>query len=205
VAAICYAGTYKGAGRTARMVLVHYPSEAVQAPNERQPAAPAAQGARQCASPPPLGAGSPPPDSAPGSLRRKRNRNRVTKLRPLTLNSLDLRYDASKRAVKLLSDLESDLGGADALTSGERQLVQSAAVLGALIESDSTRLLQGEYDAVDVGKYLNFINTQHRILQTLGLGRRARDVTPPSLNDYIARKRAEAEAEAEREDADADA
>ena len=70
----------------------------------------------------------------------------------------------------------ADLGGADRLSEGSRQLVQRAAVLGAYIENCEARWLGGE--VVDLSDYLAAINAQRRVLATIGLDRRARNVTP---------------------------
>jgi hypothetical protein len=96
--------------------------------------------------------GRSPPDQAP-------------KLRLLTLGHLDGRTLAAKRAKELIEAIETDLGGGDRLSGGERQLVQRAAVLGAL---------RGE--------------VAQRVLVTIGLERRARDVVP-SVAEYVERVR----------------
>jgi hypothetical protein len=109
------------------------------------------------------------------------------KLRLKTLNQLDGRTFASRRARELIAAIENDLGGSDAMTEGLRQLVQRAAVLGALIESNETMWLAG--DTVDLNTYFMAVNSQRRILTTLGLDRRPRDVTPP-LAQYLAERTA---------------
>jgi hypothetical protein len=114
------------------------------------------------------------------------------KSRLLTLSHIDGRTRAMSKVRSLAQSMETDLGGADRLTSGQRQLVQRAAVLGALIEDTEARWATGE--AIEVGDYLAAINAQRRVLATLGLKRVPRDVTP-SLAEYIATHRPEAEAE----------
>ena len=104
------------------------------------------------------------------------------KLRLLTLGHLDGRTAAAKRARELIEAIETDLGGGDCLTEGSRQLVQRAAVLGTYIESCEARWLAGE--AVELADYLAAINSQRRVLATLGLQRVARDVT--DLHEYLA-------------------
>ncbi len=105
------------------------------------------------------------------------------KTRLLTLDALDGRTAAAKRARDLIAALEADLGGADHLSVGQQQLVQRVAVLGALAEDYEARWIAGEQ--VEVGEYLSAINVQRRVLATLGLERRARDVTP-RLADILA-------------------
>jgi hypothetical protein len=106
------------------------------------------------------------------------------KLRLLTLGHLDQRTAAARRARELIDAIELDLGGSDRLSEGSRQLVQRAAVLGTFIESCEAAWLGG--DAVDLTEYLAAINSQRRVLATIGLERRAREVLP-SFADYVAR------------------
>lgn len=114
------------------------------------------------------------------------------KLRLLTLNSLDGRTAASRRARDLIAEIESDLGGSDCLSAGQRQLVQRAAVLGALIESYEATWLAGKKTPIET--YLSTINAQRRVLTTLGLERRAHDVTP-SVGAYLGHVKAKDVAE----------
>lgn len=86
------------------------------------------------------------------------------------------------RARGLIANIESDLGRSDHLSTGQRQLVQRAAVLGALCESYEASWITGE--PVVIEAYRAGINTQRRVLATLGLERRSRDVTP-SLDQYL--------------------
>lgn len=60
-----------------------------------------------------------------------------------------------------------------------------SAVLSAQLEDFETRWCLGE--EVELPDYLAAINVQRRILVSLGLERRARDVTP-SLREYLAEK-----------------
>jgi hypothetical protein len=116
------------------------------------------------------------------------------KLRLLTLDALDGRTAAAKRTRDLIAAIESDLGGGEHLTEGTRQLVQRGAVLGAFIEDCEARWITGE--SVEVNEYLAAINAQRRVLATIGLERRQRDVTP-SLAD-IARQIEDEKRERER-------
>ena len=90
----------------------------------------------------------------------------ASKARLLTLADLDGRTAAARRARELVGEIESDLGGGDHLSAAERQLVQRAAVLGAMIESEEVRWLSG--DTIAVEGHLAAINAQRRVLQRLG-------------------------------------
>ena len=115
------------------------------------------------------------------------------KMRLLTLDHIDGRTAAAKRARDLMESIEQDLGGADRLSEGSRQLVQRAAVLGTFIESCEASWLSGE--TVELADYLAAINSQRRVLQTIGLERRARDVNELTLSEYLSRAHSETVAE----------
>lgn len=117
-----------------------------------------------------------------GPIEHQNKPNKADKFRLLCLSDLDQRTAAARRSRDLVSKLEADLGGTAALSEGQRQLIQRAAVLGALIEDCEAHWIGGE--PVEMGRYLSAINSQRRVLATLGLERRARDVTP-SLAAYL--------------------
>jgi hypothetical protein len=104
------------------------------------------------------------------------------KMRLLTLGHLDGRTAAARRARELIEAIELDLGGGDRVSEGTRQLVQRAAVLGAYIENCEALWLGGQ--VVDLPDYLAAINAQRRVLATIGLDRRPRNVTP-SVAEYV--------------------
>jgi len=105
------------------------------------------------------------------------------KVRLLTLDQVDGRTLAAKRVRDVIGTLQSDLGGADRLTEAQRQLVTRGALLGAFLEHCEASWINGE--SVDIAGYLSAINAQRRVLATIGLERRARDVSG-SLAEHIA-------------------
>jgi hypothetical protein len=60
-----------------------------------------------------------------------------------------------------------------------------AAMTGAIVSDFEARWVSGEQ--LELGEYLQAVNVQRRVLATLGLERRARDVTP-TLVEYLASK-----------------
>lgn len=66
------------------------------------------------------------------------------------------------------------------------EVITAAAIMGAMMRDRSAAYLAGE--TVDVPAFLTLANAQRRHLETLGLERRARDVTP-DLTDYLARQK----------------
>jgi hypothetical protein len=103
----------------------------------------------------------------------------------MTLGDLDGRTGAAKAAKALIADLSADLGGVDRLSAAERALVVRAAVSTAMLEHIETVWLSG--GDLDVAAYTALTNNLRRLLTTVGLQRRPRDVTP-RLADYVAAK-----------------
>jgi hypothetical protein len=99
------------------------------------------------------------------------------KVRLRSLDDLDNRTAAARRARELVADLESDLGGD--LSTAERELVKRAALLGAIVEDTEVRWLQRQH--ADLSLYGTLVDRQRRILETLGLRRRPRDVTDRAI------------------------
>jgi hypothetical protein len=130
---------------------------------------------------PPEAAAMQPPRSNDASHLPRRARTRQGKARLLTLGNLDARTAAAKEARDLIARLTADLGGDEQLSAGERQLVQRAALTGAIAADAEARWVAGQ--PVELGDYLQAVNVQRRVLATLGLQRRPRDVTPDPL-DY---------------------
>jgi hypothetical protein len=102
------------------------------------------------------------------------------KARLLTLDGLDRRTAAYRVTRKLIDEIEGDLGGNGSLSTGERQLVQRAAVLGALLTDTESRWIEGE--PIDPTAYCTVVNAQRRLFETIGLKRTPRDISP-SLSD----------------------
>jgi hypothetical protein len=100
----------------------------------------------------------------------------------LTLTDLDQRTRAYKQAVSLKSGFLSDLGGEEHATVAQQELAQRGAVLGAMLEDQEVKWLAGS--PVELDKYCTLVNAQRRVLNDIGLERRARDVTP-KLSDYL--------------------
>jgi hypothetical protein len=102
----------------------------------------------------------------------------------LTLANLDGRSRAVANCNALKAGFETDLGGADTLSTGQAQLVQRAAMLGIICEDYETRHLLGQ--PIEVDQYLTSVNVLRRVLCTIGLQRQARDVgSSASLSEYL--------------------
>jgi hypothetical protein len=109
----------------------------------------------------------------------------VAKAKLLTIDALDGRTGAAKAARSLMASIEADLGGRDQLSAGELQLIQRAAITGAILEDMEVAWLAG--GPIDVPTYVALGNAQRRYLETVGLKRAPRDVTP-TLAQYLESK-----------------
>ncbi len=116
-----------------------------------------------------------------GAALPRRSKTRKGKTRLLTLDNLDLRTAAYASARRLVETLSTDLGGDDQLSEGERQLVTRAAMTGAIVADFEARWVAGE--PVPLGEYLSAVNVQRRVLATLGLQRRAKDISKLPLRE----------------------
>jgi hypothetical protein len=121
--------------------------------------------------------------------------NGAGKVRLLSLGDVDRRTAAYRRTVELISHIETDLGGADRLSTAERALIRRAGVTAALAEHLETRWLSGE--EIDPGMYCTVGNALRRLLESVGLKRVPRDVG--TLYDYLASLPSEDEAAASDE------
>jgi hypothetical protein len=104
------------------------------------------------------------------------------------LDDVDHRTKAMRRLRDLLAQYADDLGGDAHLSEGQRALIRRAAML----EIQLTQIEERFAEEGNVGYKLLDLYGRHtgnlrRVLESLGLnhGRRARDVTPPSLRQYV--------------------
>src|SRR5262245_43031161 len=111
------------------------------------------------------------PERAPMKRQVASGQNRRTrdgKLRLLRLEHLDARTAAAKAAQELVRGLAVELGGGDQLSAGERQLVQRAALCGAITEDFETRWVAGH--PIELTEYLAAVNVQRRVLAVRSRG-----------------------------------
>jgi hypothetical protein len=115
--------------------------------------------------------------------------------------TVDGRSGWSSRLRDLISLHISDLGGEDAISAAERSICRRVAAITVELELLERRFaLKGKgAAAADLALYLTAANALRRLLESVGLKRVARDVTP-LLQDYLA-QRAEDPADVEGEEA----
>lgn len=80
--------------------------------------------------------------------------------------------------------ITDDLGGADRLSYAQRSLVERALWIEHWIAQQERELAEGRAGGFDAGRWTQATNSLLGLYRTLGIQRRAKEVT--SLADYIA-------------------
>ena len=123
-----------------------------------------------------------PGDRPPSATGSPCLRSRVTNGRTLFVEA-DTRGPWARRFRDVLAEITSDLGGADLLSEGQRQLARRAATISLACERMEGEAAAGE--PINLELYGRLTDRLGRALQRLGLERKPRDVTP-TLADYLA-------------------
>jgi hypothetical protein len=114
-------------------------------------------------------------------------RSRVTNGRSL-LAGVDGRYYWCRRYRDLIALHTQDLGGDDNISEGERAILRRAATLIIELEGlEMTFARKGASEPWQLELFQRTANTLRRLLESLGLQRRSRDVTP-TLSEYLANR-----------------
>jgi hypothetical protein len=101
---------------------------------------------------------------------------------------VDGRSIYARRYRDLVALHTNDLGGAANISAAEQAIVRRAATIIINVERLELKFAQAEdVAASDLDLHQRMSNTLKRLLESLGLKRRARDVTP-SLQDYLRSK-----------------
>ena len=96
----------------------------------------------------------------------------------------------TRRYRDLIAGHVSDLGGPLVLSESQLSLVRRSSAIECELEQMEGRLSRG--DQVDLDAFTRAAGHLRRILETLGLERRSRDVTP-TLSEYLASRAIEAD------------
>jgi hypothetical protein len=83
-----------------------------------------------------------------------------------------------------------DLGGDDAVSEAERAILRRAVTLIIELEMLEVKFATEGSKGYQIDRYQRVSNTLRRLLESLGLQRRPRDVTP-SLSEYLDGRAAE--------------
>ena len=105
------------------------------------------------------------------------------------LADVDHRSAWMRRLKDLIDDMASDLGGHDAISTAEQVIVRRASMLTLQLEimDRGFALNEGVATAKEIETYQRCANSLRRLLESLGLQRRQKDVTP-DLRTYLADK-----------------
>lgn len=99
-----------------------------------------------------------------------------------------------RRLRDLISLHLSDLGGDDAVSEAERSIIRRASALTVELERlELSFALAGEATPAALDLYQRTANSLRRLLEAVGLQRRARTIVP-DLHDYLESKASETEA-----------
>jgi hypothetical protein len=123
----------------------------------------------------------PPIDPNDPEVNRRKGRSRVTNGGRVFVEA-DQRGPWTRRFRDILSQIVSDLGGADILSEGQRQIARRAATLSIACERLEGEIATGK--DVDLEQYGQLTDRLGRCFNRLGLKRQARDVGP-TLGDLI--------------------
>jgi hypothetical protein len=91
----------------------------------------------------------------------------------------------SRRFRDVLAEIVSDLGGADRLSEGQRQLARRCATIS--IQCERMEGIAAKGDDIDLEQYGTLTDRLGRCFARLGLRRQARDLGP-TLSDFLPRK-----------------
>lgn len=108
----------------------------------------------------------------------------------MTREHLDGRSTAAKLFDRLISDIESDLGGRDQLSAIELALIEGFVGSTVLMTDLNTRLALGQ--EIDFGAHASCVSAMVRVASRLGIHRRPKDISPQSLHE-IAREYVDAD------------
>jgi hypothetical protein len=102
------------------------------------------------------------------------------------LPGTDNRSPWVRRCKDIMDDLTSDRGGVAEVTSAEASIIRRCAVLSVELEALEVKFAEaGQATAATLDLYSRIAGNLRRMLETLGLKRVPRDVTP--LSEIIAR------------------
>jgi hypothetical protein len=124
-----------------------------------------------------------PVEAAP----KRQGRSRVTN-GSAVLAGVDGRSTWVRRLRDLIGIHLSDLGGNDAVSEAERSIVRRAATLTVELERLEAAFAEaGEAQPDQLDLYQRTAGNLRRLLESVGLERRPRDITP-TLEQYLAAK-----------------
>jgi hypothetical protein len=114
----------------------------------------------------------------------RRQRSRITNGRAL-LPGIDGRSAWTRRAKDVIAAHIADLGGVDNTSAAERSLIRRAGILTVELERLEAKFANSDTtDLNDLDTYGRTAGNLRRMLEAIGLKRRARDITTPDPLTY---------------------
>jgi hypothetical protein len=118
------------------------------------------------------------------------------------LADIDHRSASMRRLKDLLSDHISDLSGSDQISHAERLLASRASMIALLCEMSEQEFARAKFNVSprQLACYLHACGNLTRILQTLGMQRRAKPIL--TLDQYLATRECDSIEEEEAQEVD---
>ena len=113
----------------------------------------------------------------------KTTRSAITNGSRLLSSEVDGRSAPAKRFRDILAEIASDLGGADIMSEGQRQLARLAAAMAVEAEQMTSQSISGEAP-LDVEAFGKLADRIGRTFQRLGIRRVPKPVGPQSMVEY---------------------
>jgi hypothetical protein len=123
-----------------------------------------------------------PVDPKDPEVNARKGRSRVTNGRLFVLGT-DQRNPWIRRCKDIAAAHTGDLGGERAISEAQRSLIRRISILTIQSEMLESKFAQahGDASAKDLDLYIRASGNLRRLLQTIGLERRQKDVTPDPL------------------------
>ena len=118
--------------------------------------------------------------------RSRQNRAKATNGKSM-IPSVDGRLPWVRRLRDIFELHVADLGGESVISEAERSIVRRAATLTVELERLEARFANDTAADGALDQYQRGANSLRRLLESVGLERRARDVTVPTLAEYLAK------------------
>jgi hypothetical protein len=113
----------------------------------------------------------------------KAGRSRITNGKAFLPTGVDCRSAWVRRCKDIISEHSADKGGDLNISAGEKSIIRRISVLTTELEVLEAKFAQanGEASVADLDLYIRGSGALRRLLETIGLERRARDVTDDVL------------------------
>ncbi len=143
------------------------------------------------------------PAASPAGSRPTAPRSRATSRKALSIAGGDLRKAWARRFSDILDGHIADMGGEANVSQAELSIARRAATITVELERLESKFASGEANDRDLDLYQRASGNLRRLLESVGLQRRQRDVTP-TLQQYIAARYGQADDMIEGEVVEAD-